>query len=55
MVDVLPQDKWRINYLRTLLGRVQEAKYMAKLDEQKELQELIDSLVIWLLPSLEQV
>ena len=46
MVDVLPQDKWRIKYLWTLLGRVQEAKYMAKLDEQKELQELIDSLVI---------
>ena len=46
LVDVQPQDQWRTKYLWTLLGRVQEAKSMAMLDEQKELQTLIDSLVI---------
>ena len=45
-VDVLPEDKWRIGYLWNLLGRLQEAKHMAMVDEQKELQTLIDSLVI---------
>ena len=46
LVDVQPQDQWRTKYLWTLLGRVQEAKSMAMLDEQKELQTLIDSLVM---------
>ena len=46
LVDVQPQDQWRTKYLWTLLGRVQEAKSMAMLDEQKELQALIDSLVM---------
>ena len=45
-VDVLPEDKWRIGYLWNLLGKMQEAKHMAIMDEQKELQTLIDSLVI---------
>ena len=45
-VDVQPQDQWRIRYLWTLLGRLQEAKSMAMMDEQKELQTLIDSLVL---------
>ena len=44
-VDVLAQDQWRMKYLWLLLGRVQEAKSLAMLDEQKELQILIDSLV----------
>ena len=46
LVDVLPEDKWRIRYLWTLLGKVQEAKGLAMEDVQKELQVLIDSLVI---------
>ena len=45
-VEVLPEDKWRIGYLWNLLGKLQEAKHMAMMDEQKELQTLIDSLVI---------
>ena len=44
-VVVPPQDQWRIKYLWTLLGRVQEAKSLARLEDQKELQTLIDSLV----------
>ena len=44
-VVVPPQDQWRIKYLWTLLGRVQEAKALARLEDQKELQTLIDSLV----------
>ena len=45
-VDVLPEDQWRICYLWNLLGKLQEAKHMALMDEQKELQTIIDSLVI---------
>ena len=44
MVEVKPENKWRISYLWNLLGRLSEAKHMARLEEQKELQELIDSL-----------
>ena len=44
-VVVPPQDQWRMKYLWTLLGRVQEAKSLALIEEQKELQTLIDSLV----------
>ena len=40
-VDALPDDQWRIDYLWNLLG-----KHMSLVDEQKELQTLIDSLVI---------
>ena len=40
MVEVHAEDMWK------LLGRVHETKHMAMLEEQKELQELIDSLVI---------
>ena len=46
MVEVQAEDMWRVSYLWKLLGRVHEAKHMAMLEEQKELQELIDSLVI---------
>ena len=45
-VDVQPKDQWRICYLWNLSGKLQEAKHMALVDEQKELQTLIDSLVI---------
>ena len=44
-VVVPPQDQWRMIYLWTLLGKVQEAKSLARVEEQKELQTLIDSLV----------
>ena len=45
-VEVLPENKWRIGYLWTLLGRLQESKHIGLVDEQKELQELINSLVV---------
>ena len=45
-VEVLPENKWMLGYLWTLLGKVQTCKHMALVDEQKELQELIDSLVV---------
>ena len=45
-VEVLPQDTWRIEYLCSLLRQHQEAVYMAMEDSAKQLQDLIDSLVI---------
>ena len=45
-VEVLPQDTWRIEYLCSLLRQHQEAVYMAMEDLAKQLQDLIDSLVI---------
>ena len=45
-VSVQPEDQWRIGYLWKLLSKLQEAKHMALVDEQKEIETLIDSLVI---------
>ena len=45
-VENLPQNKWIIVYLWTLLGRLQESKHKALVDEQKELQELLNSLFL---------
>ena len=46
LVHVPPEDEWRIKFLWTLLGRVQQAKQMAMEDEYMELKALINSLVI---------
>ena len=44
-VDIPEQDAWRIPYLTTLLGQLQEAKGLAEDNSIKIIQGLIDSLV----------
>ena len=45
MVGISAQDTWRIGYLTSLLGQLQEAKTLVEDDRTKLLQDLIDSLV----------
>ena len=45
LVQVLPQDRWRLPYLRSLLRQRREAHTDALDDEETRLTELIDSLV----------
>ena len=45
-VEVDRQDKWRVNYLRTLLEHRQEWHYLGNQDEEEKVQKLIDSLCV---------
>ena len=45
-VEVASTDVWRLDYLCSLLSQVEEAKLHTHDEKVKELQELIDSLVI---------
>ena len=45
MVEISAQDTWRIAYLTSLLGQLQEAKSLVEDDRARVLQGLIDSLV----------
>ena len=48
-VMVPMQDKWRVQYLGTLLAQRQELAYMGEDEEEKQVAELIESLSInWL-------
>ena len=46
LVEVPPQDTWRIEYLCSLLRKHQDAVSMAMEELAKQIQDLIDSLVI---------
>ena len=46
LVEVPPQDTWRIEYLCSLLRKHHDAVSLAFEDLAKQLQDLIDSLVI---------
>ena len=46
LVDIPPQDAWRVTYLWSLLMQVQQAKHLAQEDRVKTIQNLIDSLVM---------
>ena len=45
-VQVQDQDKWRVGYLGLLLAQRQEWKYMGAEEEEKEVQDLVDSLCV---------
>ena len=46
LVEINPQDQWRIVYMGSLLSQIQEARYQV-LDETVDyLQSLVDSLAI---------
>ena len=40
------QDKWRVQYLGTLLAQRQELHYLGAEEQEKQLTELIDSLCV---------
>ena len=44
-VEVQPQDRWRVQYLRSLLSQRGEAHSQTLEDDVERLTELIDSLV----------
>ena len=46
LVDIPPQDAWRLRYLQSLLGELQLAKQLAKEDINSYIQGLINSLVM---------
>ena len=46
LVEVLPQDRWRIGYLFSLLRQLQESVHQAMEEKTDQLQKLFDSLVI---------
>ena len=46
LVDIPPQDAWRLKYLQSLLGQLQVAKQLAKEEIISYTQDLINSLVI---------
>ena len=45
VAEVLPQDRWRLPYLGSLLSQRREARKLALEEEEKRLTKLIDSLV----------
>ena len=45
-VVVPMQDKWRVQYLVTLLAQMQELSYMGEDEDEKQVAELIKSLCI---------
>ena len=45
LVEIPAQDKWRIDYTKSLLSQLQVAKYLVQDDKVSYLQMLIDSLV----------
>ena len=46
LVEIAPQDQWRLEYLRSLLSQMQDARYMVLEQKMLELQGLIDSLAV---------
>ena len=46
MVEVPPQDQWRVSYLASLLEKRQVADYMGLEESGEYLTELIDSLCV---------
>ena len=46
LVDIPPQDEWKVRYLKSLLGQLQEAKKVVLEDSIEYIQDLIDSLVL---------
>ena len=46
MVEVPPQDQWRVRYLASLLDKRQVADYMGLEERGEYLTELIDSLCV---------
>ena len=50
LVEILPQDRWRAAYLHSLLRQQQEALTMALDFTVTQIQNLIESLVIWIVP-----
>ena len=46
LVDIPQQDVWKVDYLRSLLGQLQEAKQLVHEDRIDYIQDLIDSLVL---------
>ena len=46
VVDILPQDVWRLNYLRSLLRQLQEARHLVLEERMVFIQSLIDSLAL---------
>ena len=46
LVDIPQQDVWKVEYLRSLLGQLQEAKQLVQKDRIDYIQDLIDSLVL---------
>ena len=45
-VDIPHQDVWRVDYLKSLLGQLQEAQQLVQEDKITYIQDLIDSLVL---------
>ena len=45
LVDIPPQEAWKIEYLKSLLSQLQVAKQLVQEDRIKYIQGLIDSLV----------
>jgi hypothetical protein len=45
-VDIPHQDVWKVKYLKSLLGQLQEAKQLVHEDRIDYIQDLIDSLVL---------
>jgi hypothetical protein len=46
LVNIPPQDAWKLSYIGSLLMQLQQAKHLAQEDRDKYTQDLIDSLVI---------
>ena len=46
LVEVPPQDIWRVSYLASLLEQRQVAKYLSLEDKEMDLTGLVDSLCI---------
>ena len=46
LVDIPQQDVWKVDYLRSLLGQLQEAKQLVQQDRIDYIQDLIDTLVL---------
>ena len=45
LVDIPIRDRWRVDYLSSLLRQLQEAKLLAQVEQVTRLQDLINSLV----------
>ena len=45
-MDIPHQDVWKVKYLKSLLGQLQEAKQLVQEDRVDYIQDLIDSLVL---------
>ena len=45
LIEVPPQDQWRLNYLRKLITQRQEARSLGRDDDAERIDRLIQSLV----------